>query len=296
MSTKNSEEKKEVKSNIYGEPMEDQGNFGWAVLGFFFPIVGLILFLCWMDTKKKSSKQAGIGALVGFLSGIIIVPVIVATILGTLFFTLLPQEIRNINGDTCLDLYGENYEAVLKDDEWYCRNTETNEYILLEDDIENKIKEKIIEELDVKEKSNQFGIIPIDTTMFDSTNRSKMIKSIGRFELFIVNGSNIFDKTLKNESNEVKAKNIFVYYNDNTNGENLPINYEYNTLYVYILAQDDYLYLYEISGKNTTDENINVKYISSLKVKSFNVDNDNKKIVINYEDGNSDTIYGEKIY
>ncbi len=39
--------------------------FGWGVLGFFFPIVGLILFLMWKQEKPKSSKSAGIGALVG---------------------------------------------------------------------------------------------------------------------------------------------------------------------------------------------------------------------------------------
>ena len=44
----------------------DSGSFGWAVLGFFIPLVGLILFLVWRKTKPKSAKNAGIGALVGF--------------------------------------------------------------------------------------------------------------------------------------------------------------------------------------------------------------------------------------
>lgn len=43
----------------------DSGSFGWAVLGFFIPLVGLILWLVWKDTKPKSAKMAGIGALVG---------------------------------------------------------------------------------------------------------------------------------------------------------------------------------------------------------------------------------------
>ena len=43
----------------------DSGSFGWAVLGFFFPIVGLILFLVWKQSKPKCAKVAGIGALVG---------------------------------------------------------------------------------------------------------------------------------------------------------------------------------------------------------------------------------------
>ena len=48
----------------------DNGGFGWGLLGCCIPIVGLILFLVWKDTKPKSAKSAGIGALV---SAIIIV-------------------------------------------------------------------------------------------------------------------------------------------------------------------------------------------------------------------------------
>lgn len=42
----------------------DTGGFGWGLLGCCIPIVGLILFLVWKDTKPKTSKAAGIGALV----------------------------------------------------------------------------------------------------------------------------------------------------------------------------------------------------------------------------------------
>ncbi|MCB4902539.1 hypothetical protein KZP17_09005 [Bifidobacterium pseudocatenulatum] len=46
----------------------DTGSFGWAVLGFFFPIVGLILFLVWKSEKPVSAKQAGMGALASVIS------------------------------------------------------------------------------------------------------------------------------------------------------------------------------------------------------------------------------------
>ena len=36
----------------------------WGVLGFFVPIVGLILFLVWKDDKPKDAKASGIGALI----------------------------------------------------------------------------------------------------------------------------------------------------------------------------------------------------------------------------------------
>ena len=43
---------------------DDTGSIGWGLLGCCIPIVGLILFLVWRDTKPKNSKAAGIGALV----------------------------------------------------------------------------------------------------------------------------------------------------------------------------------------------------------------------------------------
>lgn len=42
----------------------DKGGFLWGLLGCCLPIVGLILFLVWKDTKPKTAKAAGIGALV----------------------------------------------------------------------------------------------------------------------------------------------------------------------------------------------------------------------------------------
>ena len=58
-------------------PVEyDTGGAWWAVLGFLVPLVGLILFLVWMDTKPNSAKMAGIGALISVISSIILVPVV----------------------------------------------------------------------------------------------------------------------------------------------------------------------------------------------------------------------------
>lgn len=53
-------------------PKEDNGSFGWAVLGFFIPLVGLILWLVWKDEKPKSAHQAGMGALVCVICGIVL--------------------------------------------------------------------------------------------------------------------------------------------------------------------------------------------------------------------------------
>lgn len=58
----------------------DNGGFGWGVLGCCIPIVGLILFLIWKDTKPKTAKAAGIGALVSV--GIAVLYYIVIIVLG----------------------------------------------------------------------------------------------------------------------------------------------------------------------------------------------------------------------
>ena len=44
----------------------DSGSIGYGILGCCLPIVGLILWLVWKDTKPRSAKKAGIGALISF--------------------------------------------------------------------------------------------------------------------------------------------------------------------------------------------------------------------------------------
>ncbi len=50
----------------------DNGGFAWSLLGFCVPIAGLILFLVWKDTKPRTSKAAGVGALVGVIAGVVL--------------------------------------------------------------------------------------------------------------------------------------------------------------------------------------------------------------------------------
>lgn len=54
---------------LSGYNPSDPGGFGWGLLGFCIPIVGLILFLVWQDDKPNNAKAAGKGALayIGFL-------------------------------------------------------------------------------------------------------------------------------------------------------------------------------------------------------------------------------------
>lgn len=46
------------------DTIKDGGGVGWGILGCCIPVVGLILWLVWKDTKPQTAKAAGIGALV----------------------------------------------------------------------------------------------------------------------------------------------------------------------------------------------------------------------------------------
>lgn len=49
----------------------EQVSKGWGVLGFFFPVVGLILYLVWYDNHRKRAKVAGKGALIGVIAYVV---------------------------------------------------------------------------------------------------------------------------------------------------------------------------------------------------------------------------------
>lgn len=53
--------------------LTDSGSLGWGVLSFFLPIVGLVLCLVWWQTKPKSAKVSGIGALIGAIFWVFII-------------------------------------------------------------------------------------------------------------------------------------------------------------------------------------------------------------------------------
>ncbi len=51
--------------------VNDNGGFLWGLLGCCIPIAGLVLFLVWKDTKPKTAKAAGIGALVSVIACVV---------------------------------------------------------------------------------------------------------------------------------------------------------------------------------------------------------------------------------
>ncbi len=54
------------------QPIPDSGGFGWALLGFLIPIVGLVLYLVWKDTKPMTARSAGKGALAAVIVGVVL--------------------------------------------------------------------------------------------------------------------------------------------------------------------------------------------------------------------------------
>ena len=66
----------------------DTGSAGWAVLGFFVPLVGLILYLVWRDTEPKNAKMAGKGALISVIISVSLI--IILLICGIITAFLLP--------------------------------------------------------------------------------------------------------------------------------------------------------------------------------------------------------------
>lgn len=63
---------------------KNQPSLGIAVLCFFFPLVGLILYLVWKDTEPGKAKSAGKGALIG-----VIVSVALSVIVFIITFALI---------------------------------------------------------------------------------------------------------------------------------------------------------------------------------------------------------------
>ena len=62
------------------------GGFGWGLLGCGVPIVGLILFLVWKDSRPNTAKSAGIGALVAVVCIVIWYILVFAVGIGTSMF------------------------------------------------------------------------------------------------------------------------------------------------------------------------------------------------------------------
>lgn len=64
---------KQVAPMVSATPaVRDASSPGYGILGFFIPIVGLVLYLNWKKDTPLRAKSAGIGALIGFIVNMVV--------------------------------------------------------------------------------------------------------------------------------------------------------------------------------------------------------------------------------
>lgn len=95
-----------------GNTPDDQSSPGFAALGFFFPLVGLILFAVFDSKQPRRAKSAGKGALIGFIVKAVL------TILFTVIYTTgvlnLIQNTTGVDSSQIADFVaGESTSEVL---------------------------------------------------------------------------------------------------------------------------------------------------------------------------------------
>lgn len=87
----------QTATSTQAQSAKEGGTAGWGVLGFFFPLVGFILWLVWKDDHPARSRSAGIGCLVAVCLSVfgailygIILGVILASGTGSYYAAVLP--------------------------------------------------------------------------------------------------------------------------------------------------------------------------------------------------------------
>ncbi|NCU32722.1 MAG: zinc ribbon domain-containing protein [Candidatus Moranbacteria bacterium] len=70
-----------------GENPNDTGSVGWGFLGFFIPVVGIILYFLWKREQPKNAKRAGVGALVS---------IILSTVFSVIYFFVILYTTLNL--------------------------------------------------------------------------------------------------------------------------------------------------------------------------------------------------------
>lgn len=66
-----------VKNNM----RQDSSSVGWWWLGFFFPLIGFILWCVWSGNAPMKAKRVGWGSLVGVITSVALVVLFYAAIL-----------------------------------------------------------------------------------------------------------------------------------------------------------------------------------------------------------------------
>lgn len=66
----------------------DAKSTGFSVLGFFFPVIGLILYLVWKEDYPLKANSAGKGALIGVIVSVALYILVYVVVFGLIFGVL----------------------------------------------------------------------------------------------------------------------------------------------------------------------------------------------------------------
>jgi len=240
----------ENKNVVNTSTTEKEGSkFGWGVLGFFFPLVGLILFLVWMKDKKKASKAAGIGALIGFLVNVLLTTL---SLMGVI-------SIFTLSGEPVIDVK-TNTKTVEKKKADTKKETTNKEETKTEEKKTDSKTESTTNPCDVKVKAKNDTTYTYEVSSCDTTN--------------ILDGSNniLFkytnDKIITNNGVEL----------DNPTKEFWKLN---NSLVLYSkMCSPGYCYVYVYNTNDNTgfkvDTSLASDIIFPLTIKGIDTDINNK--------------------
>ena len=63
---------------------KDNGSGWWAVLGFFFPVVGLILYLVWKYQYPRNAKKCLTGFIISLVASVVLILIYVVCIVAVM--------------------------------------------------------------------------------------------------------------------------------------------------------------------------------------------------------------------
>ena len=84
-------------ANVRVNAQRDSDSFGWWWLGFFFPLIGFILWCVWTGETPLRAKRAGWGALIGAITSVALVILFYAALIVLGFAAALYYEIKRLS-------------------------------------------------------------------------------------------------------------------------------------------------------------------------------------------------------
>ena len=181
--------------------VEKEGSkFGWGVLGFFFPLVGLILFLVWLKDKKKAAKAAGIGALIGFVLNVLVTVLAFTGVIS--IFTLAGEPVIDVKTNT-------NKVEKKKDDKTTKKEEVKKEETKKDENKTDSKTEPTSNPCDVRAQardgsewniSYSYGLSSCDTTNIVDDNNNVLFK-------YVKGNYDIENKIITNNGVELEAPN-----------------------------------------------------------------------------------------